>query len=518
MNTRFVLTLALLVSSVRAELRLPAVIGDNMVLQQKQVNRLWGWDAPGTTVTVTFAAQRKRATADAKGRWTVALDPAPASAQPATIRFEGTTTREVSNVLVGEVWLCSGQSNMEFSVAQAHDGDLEVAAAKFPAIRLITVAQVGTQELQDDFAGRWEECSPQTVGSFTAVGYYFGRVLHEILGVPIGLIDNSWGGSKCEAWVQRDLLEQDARFQAMLARWRQIEATYDFNKAQAEYETLLAKWQSAAAQAEGAGRPSTPRPKPPRNPLTGQARPGNLFAGVLHPIIGYGIKGVLWYQGEGNAERGYEYGYLFPLMIQNWRDAWQQENLPFYWAQIADVRPERPEPGESDLAELRESQTKTMAKLRHTGQAVIIDLGEGNDVHARNKQDVAKRLARWPLAKDYGMRLAHRSPEFKAMRVQEEKAVLTFDCFGSSLRTRDVNEARGFALCGSDRKWVWANATIDGAERVTVSSPKVAHPIAVRYAWADNPVCNVYSREGLPLTPFRTDDFPMITDPKTQNR
>jgi sialate O-acetylesterase len=510
----------------RAEVRLPAVFGDNMVLQQKQANPVWGWDAPGTQVKVSFAGQVKTASADAKGRWEVRLDPVSASAKPASMTVSGSSTRELKNILVGEVWLCSGQSNMGFNLSSVWDADLDIATAKHPQIRLISVPNVGTQEIQDDFKGQWEECSPATVGGFTAVGYHFGRVLHEMLGVPVGLIDNAWGGSACEAWVRRDLLEKDPRFARMIAQWRQMESTYSdavFEKQMADYKKKVEDYAAARRIALKAGKPAPTAPgRPPQNLLRGQKRPGNLYAGCLHPIIGYGIRGAIWYQGESNSSQAHEYRALFPFMITHWRQEWKQGDFPFYWVQLADFKPEQPEPGDSDWAELRESQTRTLTAIPNGGQAVITDLGEANDIHPKNKRDVAERLARWALAKDYGLPVVYRSPEFKDMKINGGKALLTFDHAPKGLRTVDVDEVKGFAICGADRKWVWAKASIlggskQGTNQIEVSSPQVPQPVAVRYAWADNPVCNVYSAEGLPLTPFRTDDFPMITDNANPN-
>lgn len=512
--------------TARAELKLPAIIGDNMVLQQKQANPLWGWDAPGTEVTVTFAGQTKSAKADAKGKWTVKLDPVPANAKPATISIKGSSTRELKNVLVGEVWICSGQSNMGFTVERTWDADLDVAQAKHPLIRLISVPQVGTQEIQDDFKGQWEECSPANVGSFTAVGYHFGRVLHEMLGVPVGLIDNAWGGSACEAWVRRDLLEKDDRFKPLIERFKKIEDSFTqaaFDKQVEDHKAKLAEWMKARSEAIKAKKMFTAQaPRAPQNMMTGQKRPGNLYAGVLHPTIGYGIKGVVWYQGESNSSQAKEYRELFPFMIEHWRKEWQQGDFPFYWVQLADFKDYQAEPGDSDWAELREAQTLTMKKLPHTGQCVITDLGEANDIHPKNKRDVAERLARWALVNDYGQKLVYRSPELKDAKFDGGKALLTFDYAPNGLRTVDVDDAKGFAICGDDHKWVWAKASIiggskKGTNQIEVSSPDVPKPVAVRYAWADNPVCNVYSAEGLPVTPFRTDDFPMITDPANPN-
>ena len=507
--------------AAQAELKLPAIIGDNMVLQQKQTNPIWGWDTPGTKVTVKFGAQTKSVEADAKGKWTVKLDPVPASAQPATMSIQGTTSREVKNILVGEVWLCSGQSNMGFTVGRTRDADVEMLASKYPNIRLISVPNVGTQEIQDDFKGQWESATPESVKEFTSVGFFYGRLLHQMLDVPVGLIDNAWGGSACEAWVRRDVLEKDARFKDLMASWKKEEAAFTpelFEKQKAEHAEKLKAWNQARIQAAKDKKFFTQAaPRPPQNRMTGQHRPGNLYAGCLHPVIGYGIKGAIWYQGESNSARALEYSYLFPLMIQHWRDEWKSGDFPFYWVQLADYKAEVTEPGDSDWAELRESQTKTQQVIKNGGQAVIIDIGEGKDIHPTNKRDVAERLARWALAKDYGIKIPYRSPEFKGAAFEGNKAIVSLDTFGSSLQTFDVMEARGFAVCGEDKKWAWADARIVGPDRVEVMSKTVAKPVAVRYAWSDNPVCNLFSKEWLPVTPFRSDHFPMITDPKNPN-
>lgn len=507
--------------SVRAELKLPAIIGDNMVLQQQLANPIWGWDTPGTDVTVKFGAQTKTAKAGADGKWTIKLDPVPASATPATLSIKGTTARELKNVLVGEVWICSGQSNMQWNVSSSWDSDLEIATAKFPNIRLISVPQVGTQEPQQDFKGEWKECSPTTVGPFSAVGFFFGRVLHQTLDVPVGLINNAWGGSAAEAWVRRNELEKAPRFQVLMENTKKTEAFQTSDAAKKQYETNLATWKKQSEEAKKAGKPFTTRaPQAPDAWLKGNARPGNIYNGVLLPTIGYGIKGAIWYQGETNAGRAYEYASLFPFMIEHWRKEWKQGDFPFYWVQLADFMAEKADANQavstSSWAELRESQTKTQKAIKNGGQAVIIDLGESNDIHPKNKRDVAERLARWALVKDYGKNLPYHSPEFKSAEFQGNKAVVTLDTFGSSLRTVDVSEVKGFVLCGEDKKWFWADAKIIGKDKVEVTSKDVAKPIAVRYAWADNPICNLYSIDGLPVTPFRSDDFEMITKPKAQ--
>lgn len=500
-------------STASAELKLPAIISDHMVLQQKQANPIWGWDTPGTKVTVTFAGQTKTAEVGADGKWMVKLDPLPANDRPQALTISGSSKREIQDVLVGEVWMCSGQSNMGFTLAGDWKGDLEAAASKLPNLRLIRVPQVGTQELQNDFKGQWRASTPESASGFSAVGFLFGRYIHEIVGVPVGLIDNAWGGSAAEAWIRRESLEKDPRFAPLMENTVKRETYLNSENAKAEHEAQLVKWKEAAAKAKASQKAAPRPPASPRQWLTGNARPGNIFCGVLYPTLGYGIKGVVWYQGESNAGRAYEYAELFPFMIEQWRKEWSQGDFPFYWVQLADFRAEKPEPGESDWAELRESQTRTM-KLPNTGQAVITDLGEANDIHPKNKYDVAARLVRWALVKDYGLSLPYRSPEFKSIEVNENKITVLFDCFGSSLRTFDVGEVKGFAICGEDKAWHWAKATIQGNHKVEVWAEQVPKPIAVRYAWADNPACNLLSKDGLPVTPFRSDDFEMTTKPR----
>jgi len=508
------LLLGLLAPALHAELKLPAIIGDHMVLQQNLANPIWGWDTPGTQVTVTFAGQTKSTQAGADGKWAVKLDPMSANATPQTLTISGTEKKEIQDVLIGEVWMCSGQSNMGFTLGGDWNGDIDAAASKFPNLRLIKVPQVGTQELQNDFKGQWRACTPETARNFSAVGFYFGRYIHMILGVPVGLIDNAWGGSAAEAWVRRESLEKDPRFKALMENTAKQEAHLQSEQAKADYDKQLDKWKEDLEKAKTEQKPAPRQPSSPFQWLTGNARPGNIFCGVVYPTLGYGIKGVVWYQGESNAGRAWEYAELFPFMIEQWRKEWNQGDFPFYWVQLADFMAEKPEPGESSWAELRESQTRTL-KLPNTGQAVIIDLGEGKDIHPKNKHDVAARLVRWALVNDYGMKLPYRSPEFKSMEITGNKVVLTFDCFGSSLRSFDVDQAIGFAVCGEDKAWHWAKGTVQGKDKVEVWSEQVANPIAARYAWADNPVCNLFSNDGLPVTPFRTDNFDMITRPKT---
>ena len=502
--------LLLMPGILRAELRVPAIFGDHMVLQQKQINPIWGWDRPGTQITVSFAGQKIISKADDAGKWVAKLAPLDASAEPRTLSVSSSNHQNLkfADVLVGEVWLCSGQSNMGFKLADDWNGDLEASASKLPNLRLITVPNLGTQELQNDFKGQWQISTPDAALKFSAVGFLYGRYLQETLNVPVGLINNAWGGSAAEAWVRRESLEHDPRFNLLMDTAAKREAQLLPDEGKAELAKLTVEWEAACAKA-GTKNP----PWQPSNWLTANQRPGNLFAGVLHPTLGYGIKGVIWYQGEANAGRAHEYASLFPFLIEQWRKEWGQGNFPFYWVQLANFSAQAAMPRESAWAELREAQTKAM-RLPNTGQAVVIDLGEGKDIHPRNKHDVAARLVRWALAKDYGMKLPHRSPAFKGLAVTGNKATVTLDCFGSKLRPFGVQEVRGFAVCGADKVWHWAEGKVIGDDQVEAWSAEVATPLAIRYAWADNPVCNLFSNDGLPVTPFRTDDFEMITQSK----
>jgi len=478
-----VAALALVAGTSQAEVKLPNIFGDHMVLQQAQKNRVWGSANTNEEITVKIDKQSKNAVADKDGKWQVMLDPLPVGG-PYEMTIKGTNEIKIADILVGEVWICSGQSNMQWSINQANDPDLEKLTAKNPKLRMINFPQVGSQEAIWSHDRQWQVCTPETVGGFSAVGYFFGRQLQETLDVPVGMINNAWGGSACEAWINRETLAADPQFKPLLERWAGIEKNY----------AALADKPEERKKMDGQ--------------MKGNARPGNIYNGVLKSHLGYGIRGAIWYQGESNAGRAYQYRELFPLMIASWRKEWNQGDFPFYWVQLADFKEEQAEPGESDWAELREAQTMTMSKLPNTGEAVIIDIGEGKDIHPKNKVDVGRRLARWALGKQYGIEIAYHSPQYKSMEKRDNKIVLTFDHLGAGWRPFDVNKPIGFAIAGEDKKFVWADAKIVEGNKIEVSSAKVASPVAVRYAWADNPVCNMYSVNGLPLTPFRTDDWP----------
>ncbi len=413
-----------------AEVSLPSIFSDHMVLQRNQINRIWGQADGGEQITVSIAHQSHITRANNDGYWQIQINPMASSKVGYSLVIEGPNRIVIEDVLVGEVWLCSGQSNMEWPIWATYDSDIERIIAWYPHVRLISIPKVGTQEAQIDFKGKWEKATPKTVMNFSAVGFFFGRILHQSLDVPVGLIDNSWGGSSAEAWIARDSLEEIDAAKPYLTKWSKTEQSYDHDKVISEFRLKLKEWEKTAKLAEENGQTKPRRPQQPRNPLTGQHRPANLYNGVLKPIIGYGIRGVIWYQGESNSGRAKAYRDVFPSLIENWRDEWKQGNFPFYWAQLADFQTENTEPKNHSWAELREAQTITLDRLANTGQAVTIDIGEGRDIHPRNKLTVAKRLARWALANDYGFNIDYQSPRFQRIEIKEDKSLLTFNHVG----------------------------------------------------------------------------------------
>ena len=488
------LAISLTGSFAKADVKLPNIFTDSMVLQRNQANAIWGNATPGESIAVHIGDQQKSTKADSAGNWKVMLEPMQVG-DPLELTVKGNNEIRIKDILVGEVWICSGQSNMQWSVNASNNVALEKASANYPNIRMINFPQVGSQEpiwSHDD--RKWMVCNPQTVGGFSAVGYFFARQLHQTLGVPIGMINNAWGGSACEAWINRKTLAADPQFKPLLERWEANEK---------RFEILTAKSDRSEDENKQLGGL--------RNQMRGNSRPSNIYNGVLKSHLGYGIRGVIWYQGESNASRAYQYRELFPLMISSWRKEWGQGDFPFYWVQLADFMAENSEPMDSNWAELREAQTMTMSKLPHTGQAVIIDIGEGKDIHPRNKVDVGMRLARWALANEYDFDIPYRSPEYETMKIEGNQAIIRFAHVDGGWRPFDTNELHGFTIAGEDKKFVNAKATILKDGSITVSADSVSQPVAVRYAWANNPKVNLYDRSDLPLTPFRTDDWPGVT-------
>jgi sialate O-acetylesterase len=650
------LLLLSLTVAARADVRVPSVIGDNMVLQQGRALRFWGRAEPGERVTVSFDRKSAAATADARGRWQV-LFAAHKAGGPFEVMVEGRNRLVFKNVLVGEVWVCSGQSNMEWSLQNAQGGQQDAAQADFPEIRLFTVTKKTSGDPLEDVQGRWVLTTPKEAAAFSAVGFYFGRELYRRLKVPVGLIHTSWGGTPSEAWTSREALASEASLKPLLDKYdKEIQdlprLESEYRRANAEWSKqyvaddpankgeglgyadpahdlsawkkmrLPQLWETAGLDVDGvvwfrrevdvpaawagkdltlklgaiddfdttyfngarvgstgaetpnawtaqrvytvpgslvrAGRntvavrvfdrvggggfaggemslaptasggpvfidgewsyveeatiPSRqidysrqPQPPGPAN----QNNPTTLYNAMLAPLTPYAIRGAIWYQGESNAGRAYQYRALFPLMIRDWRARWGEGDFPFYFVQLANWKARPTDSIDSEWAELREAQTLTMRTVPNTGMAVAIDIGNPDDIHPRNKLDVGLRLARWALADTYHVKIEQSGPLYESYKVEGDAVRVRFT-HAQGLKTRDGSAPAGFYVAGADRRFFPAEARIDGGS-VVVRSKHVRRPAAVRYAWADNPAANLSNSEGLPASPFRTDDWPGLT-------
>ncbi len=616
---------------------------DHMVLQRDAKAPVWGWTEPGQKVTVAMSGKRAEAVADGAGKWQAKIGPF-AAGGPYVLTVTGPKSVTISDVLVGDVWICSGQSNMEMSVLSSKNAKDEISQANFPQIRLFTVPKLIAFEKRSTVASEWQTCSPTTVGGFSAVGYSFGRSLNQGLNVPIGLIHTSWGGTIAEAWVSPESLMTLADFKGRVEALAGLKAAIDSGQA----DKLLDKWyeEKDPGTAKAWDKPATdisawkevtlpnefevvglrtydgiawfqttfdapagwqgkevvlslgpiddfdttwvngvkvggmdrwdaPRSyklpadvvKPGQNvitirvldtggggglvgkpeqlkvalsgdegsaislagpwrmqdsaawakiqpaPVTSANNPNIstvLYNGMVAPLVPYAVKGAIWYQGESNAGRALQYRTLLPTLIKDWRKQFGVPNLGFHIVSLANYLATAPQPGDNDWAELREAQALTTKAVPNCGIAMAIDIGEANDIHPKNKQEVGRRLALSAMAVTYGKKIEWSGPWYKAMKVTDKGIRLHFNHAGGGLVSRGGGKLTGFAIAGADHKFVWADAVIQG-DTVVVSSPQVAKPVAVRYAWAVNPVCNLYNKAGLPAVPFRTDDWPMIT-------
>ena len=393
---------------------------------------------------------------------------------------------------------------MQWTVASGIDPDLEAARANRPDLRLFQVPLVSKAEPQEDVNASWRISASGNVSTFSAVAYYFGVNLQETLGVPVGLIQTAWGGTRAEAWTSPEMMASVEELKPILDAWAERVAAYDGEAAKSRYEAALERWQETKQ-----GR----KPVPAAHPRYDRHHPSNLYNAMIAPLAPYGIRGAIWYQGESNASRAYQYRTLMPSMIQSWRDTWGQGDFPFYQVQLANFREIANEPVESDWAELREAQFMATEALPNVGAACITDIGAAKDIHPKNKQDVGKRLARLALVDIYDRAgtIVRNGPTYKSMSVEGNKVTVTFDVGRSPLIPYYRETLTGFAVAGEDRQWHWASAEIKGRDTVVVSSDAVAAPVAVRYNWADNPQGNLYNTHYLPAYPFRTDDWTGVT-------
>lgn len=651
-----------------ADVSLPPIFSDHMVLERAESVPIWGLASPGERVKVSLPGKTLSAVAGESGRWSVVFDLKDVVAGPFEVTVQGMNEIRIADVVVGEVWLASGQSNMEWSLSNTIGAAAEVSSSENPMLRQFTVAKNPSNEPTTELKGVWSKAGPETSGRFSAVGYFFGKELQKALGVPVGIIHSSWGGTPSEAWTSGDAI---SRNESLRARAAQLRAEFDgYPERCRAFASKMSAWLKAtgrtdpatgdrlAAPPAGADGwipvtlPGTPSPSPgvvwlrkeipvpvedagkplavdlgkivgyetvfwngkeigsrdfatspsidvprqftipadlvqagssvldvrvfsplkpaqfsalpkvgrleigdswqvkpevefaaldaaeapdsgdpPASPPKAQNIPSSLFNGMIHPLLPYAIRGVIWYQGEANAGRAWAYREAFPMLITDWRSQWKRDDLPFLFCQLANYMAKEQQPGESAWAELREAQTATL-KLPNTGQAVLIDIGESGDIHPRNKKDAGERLARIALAGEYDRKIVSSGPVYESMKIEGDKIRIHFHPSPSKLIARPLpttfvvksvtnetaplvpnspgSELEGFAICGADRKWTWAQAKIDG-DAVVVWSPDVPAPIAVRYAWSNNPNVNLYNADGLPAGPFRTDDFPAST-------
>ncbi len=453
----------------RARVELPSLFGSNMVLQRDQPNPVWGTARPGDAIVVRMEGKEFKVTADAKGAWKAAIGPFPAGG-PHTLEVSGRgEPQRFENVMVGEVWLVSGQSNMAFALQAAANGKETLPSSANDQLRLFTVARRGAEYALDDPKGTWAVSDPKSTPTFSAVGWFFGSELQKALGVPVGIICSAMGASRIEAWIDRPVLEADPWFKEFLAK-----------------RDALARGPKAIipSDAETAGR---------------------LYNGMVHPLIPFGVRGVVWYQGESSAYDGYAYHRLLPAFINHWRDRWAQPGLPFVIIQLPGYRePSADPPQNSPWALTREAQLLTSQKLKNVGLVVTIDLGDAKDIHPTRKEEVGHRAALSALSGVYGKDMVASGPTLESAVPGGGAIVLTFQNTGMGLTTLDGTPPKTFALAGSDKKWHWADATFEG-NTVRVKAAGVADPKFVRYGWAENPDCNLANKEGLPASPFRTD-------------
>ena len=501
--------LLLTAAPAAADPRLPAIFSDHMVLQQQMPIGVWGWAAPDERIEVSLRAQRVSTTAGRDGRWRVTLAPE-AAGGPDELKVAGATvTKRFVDVLVGEVWVGSGQSNMQWEVRQAQDADTEIAAAEHPRIRIFSVKRVTALEPKDDVtpmdaAPTWTAVTPAAVSNFSAVGYFFSRELQRARNVPVGFIHSSWGGTPAEAWTRRDALAEDPALQPLLAQYRRIEGEYPSQRY--GYERRLPIWNDALKAWQSANPAATPMPgmPAPRGGPEDPHRPASLWNAMIAPITPFAIRGVLWYQGETNALRAWDYQRLMTAMIQDWRRAWNRGDLPFLFVQLANFRQNPPNPGATWWAEVREAQRLTLG-LPNTAMASAIDIGNPLDIHPLNKQEVGRRLALAARAVAYGDRVEYSGPLYDGMTIEGSRIRVRFRHAGAGL-TLDTAKGSSFVVAGVDGQFKPATVVVDG-DTIVVSSPAVAAPVAVRYAWEDDPITSLRNKDGLPASPFRTDTF-----------
>lgn len=525
--------LALLVQACRqpafAEVQVTPLFSDHMVMQRDVEVPVWGWAEPGEAITVAIDTREQKTTAGKDGKWMVRL-PAMGTGAPRTMTITGKdNTLKIADILLGEVWIASGQSNMAWPLKQAVNGKAEVASASVPELRLFNVPNemapkgprerlpAGNPKVKN--MNQWQACSPDTAAEFSAVAYFFGRDLQQSLHVPVGIIANAVGGSPIEAWISHDALKSDPDFNVVADYFDGL-ANYVENTevGKKDMANMVAQYDAKQADLRAQGKPMLWPEKYPGPFWWGFG--STLYNALTNPLAPYAMRGVIWYQGEAQWQWMSEYRGIFPLLIKDWRKRWGQGDFPFLFVQLASFAKAKTEPEAGGTAFLREAQLMTL-KVPHTAMVVSIDVGDAESIHPLNKQDVGKRLSLAARATVYGEQIAYSGPIYQGMKIEGSAIRVSFDHAGNGMMIGKKNgldpvvedkesKLKHFAIAGDDMKFVWADAVID-KDTVVVSSPSVQKPVAVRYAWSSNPEgCNLYSKEGLPASPFRTDESPVI--------
>jgi sialate O-acetylesterase len=478
---------------IESQVRLPRLFSDNMILQQGTNTAVWGWADDGATVWVLFRNEVVSAVAK-DGKWMVHLHNLTPGG-PDTLTITSANTVTFKNVVVGEVWLAGGQSNMEFPLRDSFMGGGDVASAANPMIRVLKVPHVRLDSPTNDIRADWKEASPDTVANISAVAYYFARDLQARLHVPVGILESDWGGTPAEAWMDYDYLHDNPRWESEIIK--------EWDLAQYRYHKSLAAYDEEKRKAQESGAEFTKRA--PGRPW----EPAELYNGMIAPLVPFGIRGAIWYQGESNAgsqERAWQYHTLFPGLIVDWRSLWGEGNFPFLLVQLAPYMDIQKEPGESAWASLREAQLDSTQILPNVGMAVITDVGMEHNIHPVMKEPVGERLALAAYDIAYHLPIEGSGPVYKGMKIEDLHITVKFDHTGGGLVARG-GDLTGFAIAGEDKVFHWAVARIEQPDKVIVFSPQVERPVAVRFGWANYPVVNLWGKNGLPASPFRTDDF-----------
>lgn len=497
--------IALVTVASHADVSLPDVIGDSMVVQQKVSVPIWGTADPGESVTVTFSGQKKTVVAGQDGKWRVDLGKFAASFRSQTMTIAGKSRIELNDILVGEVWLLTGQSNMQRVLRETDNGDAVQAMANHPNIRLFNASREVAFKKKAGKLGEWSACTPESVKEFSAAGYYFGVGLQNKLNVPVGLLNSSYGGSQAEAWTPVAYLNASPDLKPTVDRTAQWAAERD--KVRVDYAEAIKKWREDQDRAKTTGVRPSPSPGVP-DALRDYRIASSIYDGMIEPLIPFAIRGAVWYQGESNEARAEQYKILLPTMIRAWRERWGQGNFPFGIIQLPNYRAVKSEPDETPWSFIREAQRVAAIGTPNAGLIVTIDIGEASDIHPKNKVDVGKRMLAWALKDVYGKRIAT-SPVLIKNEIKGGKIILTFGDVGNGLSIGKGDKLEEFAIAGTDRHWIWAEAKIVGRNKIEVSSSRVANPAAVRYAFNSNPKNpNLTNDSGLPASPFRTDNWP----------